>query len=100
MGRQLVELRDFLSERPHLRSDRLSFLANHDAEHGTSYVDTLRAYLDAFGDIPRAAELACVHPNTFRYRLKRLSELSRFNPNDPDERLLAALELRTGEVGG
>jgi DNA-binding PucR family transcriptional regulator len=93
----MVELRDFASDRPHIRSRRVAVLAQHDTDHGTRYVETLRAYLDAFGDIPRAAHQANIHPNTFRYRLRRLVELSGINLDDPAERLLAELDFRLGE---
>jgi len=89
----LTELRDFASERPHLRSRAVTELAEHDAAHGTSYVETLKAFLDAFGDVPRAAAAANVHANTFRYRLRRLVEISAINLHDPEERLLAELDL-------
>jgi len=89
----LTELRDFVSERPHLRSGAVAELQVHDGEHGTDYVDTLKAFLDAFGDIPRAAKAANVHANTFRYRLRRLVEISGINLHDPEERLLAELDL-------
>jgi DNA-binding PucR family transcriptional regulator len=92
----MVELRDFASDRPHVRSRHVAALAEHDAQHGTRYVETLRAYLDAFGDIPRAARQANIHPNTFRYRLRRLVELSAVNLDDPAERLLAELDFRLG----
>jgi DNA-binding PucR family transcriptional regulator len=90
----LVELRDFAAERPHLRSTKLRRLLDHDAEHGTNYAETLRYFLDAFGDIPRAAKTANVHANTLRYRLRRLVEVAGINLDDPDERLLLALDLR------
>jgi sugar diacid utilization regulator len=90
----LLALNDFAAERPQLRSVRLGALARHDAASGTEYVETLCTYLDAFGDIPRAARAANVHPNTFRYRLRRLVELSGLDLDDPDERLLVHLELR------
>ncbi len=90
----LMELRDFAADRPHLRSRRIEILSSHDEKHGTCYVETLRCYLDAFGDIPRAAKVASVHPNTFRYRLRRLVEVSGMDLDDPEERLLASLELR------
>ena len=93
----LVELRDFAADRPHLRSRRIEQLSRHDDKHGTSYVETLHCYLDAFGDIPRAAKRANVHPNTFRYRLRRLVEVCGINLEDPEERLLASLELRLGK---
>ncbi len=90
----LTELRDFTSERPHLRSRAVATLALNDADHGTEYIETLRAFLDAFGDIPRAAKTANVHPNTFRYRLRRLVEISGINLHDPQQRLLAELDLQ------
>ncbi len=93
----MVELRDFASDRPHIRSRRVATLAQHDTDHGTRYVETLCAYLDAFGDIPRAAQQANIHPNTFRYRLRRLVELSGINLDDPAERLLAELDFRLGD---
>jgi hypothetical protein len=93
----LVELRDFISDRPHMRSTKLRRLVEHDADHGTNYAETLRVYLDALGDIPRAARAANVHPNTLRYRLRRLVQVGGINLSDPDERLLLSLDLRMGE---
>jgi sugar diacid utilization regulator len=37
---------------------------------------TLRAYLDSDLDVTRTAEALYVHPNTVRYRLRRISELT------------------------
>ena len=90
----LNELRDLFSQQPHLRSRALQVLVEHDTEHGTSYVDTLRAYLDAFGDISVAAKFGGVHTNTFRYRLKRLGQIADLNLHDPTDRLLVELDLR------
>ena len=90
----LVELRDLAAERPHLRLGKIEQLVDHDAKHGTGYVETLRAYLDAFGDIPAASARIGVHPNTFRYRIRRLSELSGIDLDDAEERLVAQLQLR------
>lgn len=92
----LIDLRDFVSERPQLRSAKLRRLRDHDEAHGTTYVETLRCYLDAFGDITRAAAAGCVHVNTLRYRLRRLVEVAQVNLGDPDERLLLELDLRLG----
>lgn len=90
----VLELQDVLMEHPHLRSGRVAALVEYDSEHGTSYVETLRAYLDSFGDVGKAAALVNVHPNTFRYRIKRVSELSEIDLADPDERLMAEIQLR------
>jgi hypothetical protein len=35
-----------------------------------------------------------VHPNTFRYRLRRLTEVSGIDLADPDQRFAAMLQLR------
>ncbi|MEV0612382.1 helix-turn-helix domain-containing protein [Nonomuraea sp. NPDC050404] len=69
-------------------------LLDHDAEHGTELAATLEAYLDAFGDVSVAAARVHVHPNTFRYRLKRLVEIGRLDLSDPDARLTVQLQMR------
>ncbi|MEV1179407.1 helix-turn-helix domain-containing protein, partial [Nonomuraea sp. NPDC049784] len=69
-------------------------LLDHDAEHGTELAPTLRAYLDAFGDVNAASARVHVHANTFRYRLKRLVEISGLDLSDPDARLTAMLQMR------
>ncbi|MFI7611361.1 PucR family transcriptional regulator [Nonomuraea terrae] len=69
-------------------------LLEHDAEHGTELAATLRAYLDAFGDVNVASARVHVHANTFRYRLKRLVEISGLDLSDPDARLTVMLQMR------
>ena len=90
----LLELRDLARERPELRVGRLHHLVEQDERRGTEYIPTLRSYLAHFGDIPTAAADLGVHPNTFRYRLRRLTEVSGIDFDDPDERLVAELQLR------
>ncbi|MFF5982982.1 PucR family transcriptional regulator [Streptomyces olindensis] len=69
-------------------------LAAYDAEHDGALVDTLRAYLDHFGDVAGASRALGVHPNTFRYRIRRLKDVSGIELDEPDARLVAALQLR------
>lgn len=90
----LLELRDLAAERPHLLTGRVDLLFEEDADGPGIYVDTLRAYLDSFGDIPAAARSLDVHPNTFRYRIRRVAEISGIDLDDPEERLAAELQLR------
>ena len=45
-------------------------------ENATSLMETLRAYLDSDLDVARTAEALYVHPNTVRYRLRRISEVT------------------------
>jgi DNA-binding PucR family transcriptional regulator len=59
--------------------------------------ETLRAYLDSFGDIAAAAQRLQVHPNTVRYRVRRIEKLLSTSLADPDVRLLFSLGLRVLE---
>ncbi|WP_375481881.1 helix-turn-helix domain-containing protein [uncultured Mycobacterium sp.] len=58
---------------------------------------TLRAYLDSFGDIGAAAQQLHVHPNTVRYRVRRIEKLLSTSLADPNVRLLFSLSLRITE---
>jgi GAF domain-containing protein len=90
----LHHLTELAQERPELLVGRVAELAAQDAEKGTSWVPTLRAYLDAFGDIAAASSRVNVHPNTFRYRIRRIADVFGINLDDPDERLVVELQLR------
>jgi sugar diacid utilization regulator len=90
----LHHLTEIARDRPELLTGRVSELAAQDAEKGTSWVPTLRAYLDAFGDVAAAAQRVNVHPNTFRYRIRRIGEVFGVDLDDPDERLVVELQLR------
>ncbi|MDP7705531.1 CdaR family transcriptional regulator [Mycobacterium sp. TY815] len=56
--------------------------------------ETLRAYLDCFGDIGAAASWLQVHPNTIRYRVRRIEQLLGTSLANPDVRLLFSLGIR------
>jgi DNA-binding PucR family transcriptional regulator len=58
---------------------------------------TLRVYLDEFGDVAAAAEQLHVHPNTVRYRVRRIETMLTTSMTDPDVRLLLSLGLRAAE---
>lgn len=60
----------------------------------TDLLETLGAWLDHHGDVAGAAAAVGIHPNTLRYRLRRIGETAGVDLRDPDERLVAALELR------
>jgi DNA-binding PucR family transcriptional regulator len=81
-----------------LPGDPLTAVVEHDAARGTTYVESLLAYLDAFGDTTSAAAALNVHENTLRYRVRRLQELFTLDLDDPDTRLVLWLRLRLGRV--
>jgi DNA-binding PucR family transcriptional regulator len=90
----VLELRDLVAARGDRPTGPVARLYAYDDEHNTNLVQTLRAWLDAFGDVIAAAATLYVHPNTFRYRLRRLSEVSGLDLTDPEARFAAMLQLR------
>ena len=93
-GVTLLTLKDLAREYPDLTKGAVARIAEFDAERNTTYLETLEAYLEYFGDVPAAADAISVHPNTFRYRLRRLAELFDVDLTDPDDRLVIELQLR------
>lgn len=61
--------------------------------------ETLRAWLDAHGDVTATATALHVHPQTVRYRLAGLRETLGGALDDPAARLELAVALRTGAPG-
>jgi hypothetical protein len=90
----VLELRDLVAARGDRPTGPVARLFAYDRQHNTNLVDTLRAWLDAFGDVIAAAATLYVHPNTFRYRLRRLSEVGGLDLADPEARFAAMLQLR------
>jgi len=74
-------------------------LVEHDAARKGSLVQTLRAYLET-GEQQQAAKRLRVHPNTLRYRLDRIREISGIDLEDPETRLNMAVALRVQALLG
>ncbi len=49
-------------------------LDEHDRLHGSNLHETAEAYALSFGDMKETAELLYQHPNTVRYRIKKIKE--------------------------
>lgn len=90
----MLELRDMVAARGDRPAGALARLIAYDERHSSNLVETLQAWLDAFGDVTAASEALYVHPNTFRYRLRRLAEVGEIDLTDPDQRFVAMLQLR------
>ncbi|BCJ74761.1 PucR family transcriptional regulator [Catellatospora sp. IY07-71] len=90
----LLELRDLVAARGDRPTGPVARLFAYDEQHNANLVDTLRAWLDAFGDVIAASAAMYVHPNTFRYRLRRLAEVGGIDLTDPEARFAAMLQLR------
>jgi PucR family transcriptional regulator, purine catabolism regulatory protein len=74
-------------------------LVEHDAARKGSLVPTLRAFLET-GEQQEAAKRLRVHPNTLRYRLDRIREISGVDLEDPETRLNMAVALRVQALLG
>ncbi|NKX54360.1 PucR family transcriptional regulator [Arthrobacter mobilis] len=75
-------------------------VAAYDSSHGTDYAATLLAYLESGQNVAAAAAALLLHPNTLRYRLRRIAELFDLSLDEPDARLAAWMFLRLGRGTG
>ncbi|MDQ1106683.1 PucR family transcriptional regulator [Nocardioides zeae] len=90
----LLELRDLVVSRGDRPTGPVARLVEHDSRRGSRLTETLQAWLDHFGDVAAAATSLYLHPNTFRYRLRKVVEVSGLDLEDPEARLAAMLQLR------
>lgn len=65
---------------------------------GPEVVETLTAYLDQGGSIEGTARVLYVHPNTVRYRLRRVTDLTGLAPNDARHAFTLRIALVTGRL--
>jgi sugar diacid utilization regulator len=68
-------------------SQQLGPLIEYDRQHDASLVLTLARYFDSGCNYDGAAAALSVHPNTLKYRLKRVRDLLGRDPNDGSARL-------------
>jgi len=67
-------------------------------EAGTALLETLWAYLEQSPSLEGAARLLFVHPNTVRYRLRRVEEVTQLTPSDPRDAYALRLALTLGRL--
>ncbi|WJV50882.1 PucR family transcriptional regulator [Streptomyces flavofungini] len=97
----LLRLSEVMRERREFKEGAWRRVLAADAEHGSDYARTLVAWFDAGCDVASAAKALSVHPNTCRYRLKQAGRQLGIDLEDPDERLVLWLQLRTlAGIGG
>ncbi|GAA3071495.1 helix-turn-helix domain-containing protein [Streptosporangium carneum] len=87
----LTELRSLLDDHPDLLL-READPVPPDAE------DSVLAWIECHGDVRAAARRLGVHPNTLRYRIRRLAA-DGFDLTDPDTRLTTWMRLRLRHAG-
>ncbi|MGK8524396.1 PucR family transcriptional regulator [Nocardia asteroides] len=89
----LGEVLDLVGSRAELRDPRLRALFDYDREHSANLRDSVETYLREHGDVRAAAAALCVHPNTLRYRLRRVEDILGMDLDDPADRLLLEIQL-------
>jgi DNA-binding PucR family transcriptional regulator len=95
----LLELRHLCEEHGIEPNGAFARLSAYDAQKCTDLLGTVRAWLDSHGDTVAAAEAQHVHPNTFRYRLRRAHEIGGVDLAAPRERFALDLQFRLFDAG-
>ncbi|NUH38810.1 helix-turn-helix domain-containing protein [Streptomyces samsunensis] len=90
----LLRLSDLLAGDVPGYAGPLDRLRDYDRTHDSALLQTLRCWLDNFGDISAASECLHIHKNTLRYRLKRIAEVTRADLNDAETRFELMLQFR------
>ncbi len=78
----------------------LEDLLTHDSTRGGWYAVTLRAELEHPGDPGAASRQLHVHPNTFRYRMRRLRAALAVDLESPEVRLALQIQLSALRLHG
>lgn len=89
----LGEILDLVAEHAELSDPRLDALIDYDREHSSNLRESAEAYLAKHGDVRSAASSLRVHPNTLRYRIRRVEEITGIELADAGDRLLLELQL-------
>ncbi|MGV0635300.1 PucR family transcriptional regulator [Mycolicibacillus trivialis] len=98
-----VLARDLLPERA-LMGDQGAIAALHTdvmrplADAGPALTETLDAYLDCGGAIEACARKLFVHPNTVRYRLKRVTDFTGHDPTQPRDAYILRVASTVGRL--
>ncbi|MEO7981860.1 MAG: helix-turn-helix domain-containing protein [Sporichthyaceae bacterium] len=65
---------------------------------GTALVETVSAFLEQTSSLEATARVLFVHPNTVRYRLRRVTEVCGYAPTDPRQALTLRIALALGRL--
>ncbi|MFD4294449.1 PucR family transcriptional regulator [Rhodococcus sp. NPDC058505] len=98
-----VHAGELLPERA-LLGDRAALDALNDqlvqplAAAGSALTDTLDTYLDCGAAVETCARQLFVHPNTVRYRLKKIAEITRRDPTNPRDAYVLRIAATVGRL--
>jgi DNA-binding PucR family transcriptional regulator len=69
-------------------------------EAGSGLLETLTTYLDTSGSIEATGRALFVHPNTVRYRLRRIADVTGLAPSDARDAYTLRVALTLGRLIG
>lgn len=69
-------------------------------EAGGPLLETLTAYVESGGSLEATARTLFVHANTVRYRLRRIAEITGYDPAEPREGFVLRTAVAVGRLGG
>lgn len=90
----LLDLRDQMATEQEGPMGPVARLHAHDREAQTAFGHTLAVWLESMGEVSEAASVLHIHPNTLRYRLRRIEAICGLDLSDPAARFAAQLQLR------
>ncbi|HEX3590364.1 MAG TPA: helix-turn-helix domain-containing protein [Pseudonocardiaceae bacterium] len=98
-----VRSADLLPERalagdPEAERQLIDRVARPLEDAGGALLETVDAYLETGGTLEGCARLLFVHPNTVRYRLRRVAEITGRNPTDSRDALVLRVALTVGRL--
>jgi DNA-binding PucR family transcriptional regulator len=68
------------------------------AEAGSALLETLSVYLEQAASLEAAARILFVHPNTVRYRLRRVTDITGLTPSQARSAFTLQIALVLGRL--
>jgi|GEM_PF-4373321 len=86
-----AELQDYLET-------TIGPVVKHDRERKTELIASLRVFVDTDGNLAEASKKLFVHPNTLKYRIRKIQELTGLDPRLGRDRLTLAMALQVMDL--
>ena len=80
------------------RQDLIQQIYSPLASKHPELTQTLRSYLNTGRSLENTARQLFVHPNTVRYRLRRIQELIGWDPTEPGDAFVLKVSLILGQI--
>ncbi|MEH7502728.1 helix-turn-helix domain-containing protein [Neobacillus drentensis] len=97
-GLGMEQINYYIRESPLLKEfyvDYLQDLINYDEGNKTELVKTLYVYLNTFFSLKESGDKLHLHPNTVKYRIKKIQEIMDIQFNDPNQYLNLMISLKS-----